>query len=311
MVFSVRVQVFRSKSFNGRPDASVAVYAEGAYRLTGLEAGESYYLRAYIEQDGDAERDNWESWGYYRTGSLFGDAYLRLADKRALAGAAGFNPFEPLPVEAKLVSDPDHPYAIVIRDCDTDNDLLPDAYEYATYGNLAKGVADYASTTRLRSASNPRPADSDGDGIADSEETAFGLDPNNSDTDGDGIADGLERILGFDALSPQTLKITSIAFDENGNPVVDWTWNGVKAAASAGASGRAGQATAPATLASEVVYEVQGKADLADAEWTTVRTVRTNLVDGEAAVSAEDAPAGVDATAFRFFRVKVRADAQE
>ena len=68
---------------------------------------------------------------------------------------------------------------------------------------------------------------------------------------------------------------------------------------------------APATLAGEVVYEVQGKADLADAEWTTVRTVRTNLVDGEAAVSAEDAPAGVDATAFRFFRVKVRADAQE
>jgi hypothetical protein len=61
----------------------------------------------------------------------------------------------------------------------------------------------------------------------------------------------------------------------------------------------------PATLSSQVAYEVQAKVSLTDAEWTTIRTVRTNLVDGEAVVSEEGAPAGVDVSAFRFFRVKV------
>ena len=148
-------------------------------------------------------------------------------------------------------------------------------------------------------------ADFDGDGLSDVFEFLAGSDPVAADSDGDGISDGLERTLGFDSSTPQTLKITSIAFDAAGNPVVDWTWDGATPAASAGASGRAGQTPAPATLACEVVYEVQGKTSLADPEWTTVRTVRTNLVDGEAVVSEAEAPADVDVSAFRFFRVKV------
>ena len=40
------------------------------------------------------------------------------------------------------------PIPVEIRDCDTDNDLLPDAYEYAMYGNFASGLANYAPTVK-------------------------------------------------------------------------------------------------------------------------------------------------------------------
>lgn len=44
--------------------------------------------------------------------------------------------------------------------------------------------------------------DSDQDGLSDSEEKAYGTDPNNSDTDGDGYTDGVEVKSGYDPLKP-------------------------------------------------------------------------------------------------------------
>ncbi len=175
------VQAFRSGSFNGLSDASIQAKAVGTYTLSGLEDGESYYLRAYIEQGGNPTmRDNWESWGYYRAGD----------------GAA--NPFEPVAVKATRFGNASAPYEIVIQDCDTDNDLFPDAYEWAVSGDLASlGVANDALTVR-------------------------------TDSDGDGIADGLEDALGFDQDSTQTLRITSLSFDSAGNLVLGWTWDGVE-----------------------------------------------------------------------------------
>jgi hypothetical protein len=175
------IQAFRSKSFNGVPDAQVRCTRPATVRITGLEDGESYYLRAYIEQGGDPTmRDSWESWGYYRAGD----------------GAA--NPFEPVAVKATRLGNASAPYEIVIQDCDTDNDLFPDAYEWAISGDLASlGIANDALTVR-------------------------------TDSDGDGIADGLEDALGFDQNSTQTLRITSLSFDSAGNLVLGWTWDGVE-----------------------------------------------------------------------------------
>ena len=53
---NIRVQAFRSRSFNGLPDASISVSSFGRCRIAGLEDGQSYYIRAYIEQNGDSER---------------------------------------------------------------------------------------------------------------------------------------------------------------------------------------------------------------------------------------------------------------
>lgn len=55
----------------------------------------------------------------------------------------------------------------------------------------------------------PTSDDADGDGIADTTETASGTDPNNHDTDGDGILDGLET--DFDGTDP--LDADSFAID--------------------------------------------------------------------------------------------------
>ena len=303
----IRVQAFRSKSFNGLPDASMAVSAAGTYRLNGLEAGQTYYIRAYIEQDGDAERDDFESWGYYR------------------AEAGAVNPYVQLPAKANIRGNVENPCEVVIRDCDTDNDLLPDAVEWTS----ANGLKAYGSAIRLSSnipASRALTSDdtltssivgiqspsiggngrlntrslqllvangddSDGDGVSDYEELLVrGSDPARECSDGDGISDGLKRALGFESGTPQSLKVTSITF-ANGEPVVEWGWDGVENL----------RRTRSATLATTVTYVVEAKRALTDDEWTTVRTVTTNALDG----STEEANGDADLTEFRFFRVKL------
>jgi hypothetical protein len=81
---------------------------------------------------------------------------------------------------------------------DDDNDGLPDAYEEATFGNLAQtgdGDADSDGLTNkqeFNSGSNANVADTDGDGLNDGAEVAAGTDLFGSDTDGDGLTDGDE-----------------------------------------------------------------------------------------------------------------------
>lgn len=48
-------------------------------------------------------------------------------------------------------------------------------------------------------------ADSDGDGLTDGQEVAFGTDPNRADTDGDGVNDGDEVTLGSDPKNPASV----------------------------------------------------------------------------------------------------------
>lgn len=71
---------------------------------------------------------------------------------------------------------------------DSDSDGVADAYDNCSaVANSsqsdanADGVGDHCDSS-----------DSDGDGIADSDEITQGIDPANSDTDGDGVADGLD-----------------------------------------------------------------------------------------------------------------------
>src|SRR5439155_675410 len=51
---------------------------------------------------------------------------------------------------------------------------------------------------------NPRVADTDGDGINDGDEVTRGTNPLNADSDADGISDGLELRLGTDPLNPDS-----------------------------------------------------------------------------------------------------------
>ena len=121
----VRVQAFETADFSGVPAASVIVTNMAALVdlsnetanvvLAGLAPGD-YYVRAYIDTDGDFEKADWESWG---------------CSTSPVTVKAGVN--------TSVTS-------IWIEDADTDGDNLPDAWEVAKYGNLTTAQAKVDTT---------------------------------------------------------------------------------------------------------------------------------------------------------------------
>ncbi len=109
----IRVQAFETPDFGGQPVAetfvtnktSVTAFTEtrANVRLRGVKPG-TYYIRAYIDSDGDFKKSDWESWG---------------CAKGSVTVAAN----APVPTAA-----------VWIEDADTDGDWLPDAWEYVTPG---------------------------------------------------------------------------------------------------------------------------------------------------------------------------------
>lgn len=99
----VRVQAFTSPDFSGTPAAETVATKNDdgmiSAKLIGLVMGDDFYVRAYIDQNGDHKKSAWESWG-------------AAADKVKLTG--------------NLVPE----VSLNIEDCDTDQDWLPDAWEY-------------------------------------------------------------------------------------------------------------------------------------------------------------------------------------
>jgi hypothetical protein len=135
----IRVEAFASPDFTGTPaalgffksdslDCLADDSADANVTLKGLESG-SYYLRAYIDTDGDFVRDEWESWGY-------------LCRRDVTSSKNIFTPV-PVTVGPDVAKAPEA--VIYIEDADTDGDWLPDAWEWVTAsGSLtAKGPGDF------------------------------------------------------------------------------------------------------------------------------------------------------------------------
>ena len=141
----IRVQAFTTPDFSGEPVAEGRVTSTSAISSTsaiktanaqilGLKAG-SYYIRAFVDTDQNGSlsfwtdqadrRSTWESWGCYctrdtRSGTIF--------TPKSVTVGPGYGASEIIPV--------------FIEDCDTDQDSLPDAWEWAQNGNLtAYGAA--------------------------------------------------------------------------------------------------------------------------------------------------------------------------
>ncbi|MBO5774874.1 MAG: hypothetical protein J6R63_02500, partial [Kiritimatiellae bacterium] len=117
----VRVQAFTTADFSGEyasaafvtnmgniADASINV-ANG--KISGLPAG-TYYVRAYIDSNGNFKKDNWESWG---------------AAKEPVTVGAG--------IAVPLAG-------VYIEDADTDGDWVPDAHEFVENGSLTLNDGD-------------------------------------------------------------------------------------------------------------------------------------------------------------------------
>ena len=110
----VRVQAFRSADFSGEPVSQACLFdkasavdlakLESNVRLIGLPAKGTYFIRAYVDMNGNRVLDDWESWGCAKEPVVLGDQ----------------------------VTEPS--VGLFIEDADTDNDLVPDGYEYAQAG---------------------------------------------------------------------------------------------------------------------------------------------------------------------------------
>ena len=125
----IRVQAFKTPDFSAQPVGegyvtSLDAIADGENalvanaRIIGLEAG-TYYVRAFIDTQKDGICQNWESWGF--------------ACDRDIRGAAIYTPkaikVGPKYGQSDVVS-------VFIDDSDTDQDNLPDAWEWTQKGNL-------------------------------------------------------------------------------------------------------------------------------------------------------------------------------
>lgn len=113
----IRVQAFPTADFSGEPIAQTFVtnvvgssvtdmtLTQPNARLRGLPANGTYYIRAFIDSDGDFQHGAWESWG-----GTFEAIVLSISDTTAPS------------------------VTVYIEDADTDGDWIPDAYEYAKAG---------------------------------------------------------------------------------------------------------------------------------------------------------------------------------
>lgn len=110
---NIVVQAFESPGFSGRPVAQVTLGGPGPYTLRGLPPG-TYYVRAFVDQTGDRQHQPWESHGFLKD-YVFGSDYQ----------------VKPVTIPANRTGQ-----RIVLRDRDTNNNGIADAWEYFSFGNL-------------------------------------------------------------------------------------------------------------------------------------------------------------------------------
>lgn len=132
----VHVQAFTTPDFSGQPVGeayvtNVTTVAEADTIdvnavICGLPESDSglYYVRAYVDTNGDFKKDAWESWGY---GCNVGNVSETSDGVRWLYTPRGYKVGPGLEVPTA---------EIYIEDADTDNDGFPDAWEMDGNGNL-------------------------------------------------------------------------------------------------------------------------------------------------------------------------------
>jgi uncharacterized protein (DUF2141 family) len=286
-------------SVSGTPVYKEIRYTKGDFLVPNLEGGKYAFL-AFLDSNGNGFADEWETQGVaVMTGTVSPNIDANSA---------------PIVVEDNVTG-----LMIVLHDRDTDNDLLPDSWEWWRNGNLLTSGYDPSDAGGLLwwqeyadgvLDSDPRTPDTDLDGLTDAMEILVTkTDTHLKDTDGDGIGDLEEFLSGsdpLDAASAVPYAVPALAFDEAGAPFVDIAYPAIR----------------PGVV---LTFELQRKLSLADEAWETVAEHEVANTGGEVLYSQYDGvnshmtepgtarmlPAdqaeGVDFTT-GFYRVKVYAD---
>ena len=283
-------------SLAGTPSAQTRLTTKGAYSVTGLKQG-TYVIHAFLDSNKNGFADEWETQGY----GLSASGVAPILDAR----------YDPIVVDANVTG-----VTIVLHDRDTDNDLLPDAWEWWKFGNLATsgydqksaGVYVWEEYADGVLDSDPRTPDTDLDGLTDAMEIKVTrTDTHRRDTDGDGIGDLEEFLSGSDPLDPADARpftTPALAFDADGVPYVECAY--------------------PSLVPGVVLtYTLQRKLDLAAPAWEDVAELEVAATDAATVALADGVmssakPAGtavmkpadqadIDYRA-GFFRIRVSAD---
>jgi hypothetical protein len=158
------VEAFAAPDFAGTPQARRTIASPRSanhFALHGL-SHRPYSVMAYLDENTNLVADAWESQAIARAPE-YGENYEHWDDYGVgvfdLAGASS---------ASNVV--------VVVRDRDTDEDRMPDAWEMRHFGSLVRDGGD----------------DFDGDGVSDLHEYARGTNPGMPDSDGDGVPDSLE-----------------------------------------------------------------------------------------------------------------------
>jgi hypothetical protein len=235
----VVVQTFSNPGFSGVPDAQVTILPsawtntqyryETVFQLKGLHRG-SHYLRAFVDSNRNGLLDEWETWGFNRDLQTY---YTPLRNDLESA-------------TVMRISD----QMVIMRDRDTDDDGLPDIWEYDRYerytgvapasaggfleqiGGETLGENNLTMAVRWQYGFDAFTAlaivDVNGNGILDEWELYYfasllQIDPRLADDDGDGMSNYDEYINGSDPTNPnESLKLDSPMI-VSGSPVLTWS----------------------------------------------------------------------------------------
>ena len=270
---------------DGEPVVNPAFFStDFDVEVRGLPSDRAVYLVAFLDLDGDGQRDRWEPWGYATQG-------------QGAAGGYYFDPAPITPVRSGFATNVD----FYIQDVDVDNDKLADSYEWKSAGFPSDKFEDW--NENLTGGSNAQA----GQALWTKNRagrlalTAYGaqmyglkivsVEPETGAVVAEGMPENLEvfrdfiAILGEDtalnvlnALSQNgctdcELQVTDMDFDgEN----ITFTWDVVGVSESGAATALADQPVsvveALAKAVSNAKYAIYGKTSLDDATWTLVRT---------------------------------------
>ena len=296
--FSLPDEASSAVSIAGSPIAQIVTHVKGAFKIEGLKSG-SYAIRAFLDSNGNGVCDEWETQGYAMPSS-----------SQSPVLDSGVSPLVISEGNVTMTT-------LVLHDKDTDNDLLPDAWEYKMFGSLSDksgydqaspGIYIWQEYADGALDSDPRTPDTDLDGLTDAMEIMVtGTNTHEADTDADGISDLEEFLSGSDpndANDAVPYQMPALAFDEDGVPYVDCTYPALR-------------------LGVILNYELQRKQTLDDPAWTAVCDISVGMTNVVASYGVDGAtvyeqPAGTirmkpaemsdaDFTS-GFYRVKITAD---
>ncbi len=221
----------------------------GPYSVDNVANGTSYWVRAFIDSNGNATQDTWEAWGRFAgspmlvTGDVSGVDVVMDDPVVDTDGDGAIDIHEVY----TLLTDP--------HDWDTDDDGMPDGWEadFGLFPHIDDGADDadgdgipnlveYTNGTRpdrtdtdadlmpdawelangTDGAVDDAAADLDRDGLDNLAEYRRGTDPRRVDTDGDTYSDGEEVTAGTDPTDPTSFPMrmsgtTSYAGTQTGN----------------------------------------------------------------------------------------------